>query len=287
MKKRLLALTLAGALLLSGCSGLKTRQPDEDALPELEYTRPENEKIENRESQKTLKSQGRESGTYFGQKQCEFQELKDPDNTVSIRLQISNYSDVSDSLIEEAIRQMKDRMDIIGTPYAFGMDIQSEDTAVIRTNPERLSADMLQFFSDSPSLQLAYSSEIPTWDMNVKSVEIVPIGGSGNIGLQVQYTDAAAVEELTSKLRCFDQIEQIFKDCKLDDSDLDGAVFYLIEETGDQRCRLVFTRFSRDTYMSCTGNCKGHLLDGYTDEFSKTASWRPFFQKRSFEMYTA
>lgn len=101
-------------------------------------------------------------------KQCEFQELKDPDNTVSIRLQISNYSDVSDSLIEEAIRQMKDRMDIIGTPYAFGMDIQSEDTAVIRTNPERLSADMLQFFSDSPSLQLAYSSEIPTWDMNVK-----------------------------------------------------------------------------------------------------------------------
>lgn len=97
----------------------------------------------------------RESGTYFGQKQCEFQELKDPDNTVSIRLQISNYSDVSDSLIEEAIRQMKDRMDIIGTPYAFGMDIQSEDTAVIRTNPERLSADMLQFFSDSPSLQLA------------------------------------------------------------------------------------------------------------------------------------
>ena len=107
-------------------------------------------------------------------------------NTVSIRLQISNYSDVSDSLIEEAIRQMKDRMDIIGTPYAFGMDIQSEDTAVIRTNPERLSADMLQFFSDSPSLQLAYSSEIPTWDMNVKSVEIVPIGGSGNIGLQVQ-----------------------------------------------------------------------------------------------------
>ena len=31
----------------------------------------------------------RESGTYFGQKQCEFQELKDPDNTVSIRLQIS------------------------------------------------------------------------------------------------------------------------------------------------------------------------------------------------------
>lgn len=58
MKKRLLALTLAGALLLSGCSGLKTRQPDEDALPELEYTRPENEKIENRESQKTLKSQG-------------------------------------------------------------------------------------------------------------------------------------------------------------------------------------------------------------------------------------
>ena len=86
---------------------------------------------------------------------------------------------------------------------------------------------------------------------------------------------------------CFDQIEQIFKDCKLDDSDLDGAVFYLIEETGDQRCRLVFTRFSRDTYMSCTGNCKGYLLDGYTDEFSKTASWRPFFQKRSFEMYTA
>lgn len=59
MKKRLLALALTGALLLSGCAGLKTRQPEDGDLPPLEYTRPENEKIENRESQKTLKSQGK------------------------------------------------------------------------------------------------------------------------------------------------------------------------------------------------------------------------------------
>lgn len=59
MKKRLLVLTLTGALLLTGCAGLKTRQPGEGDLPGLEYTRPESEKVQNRESIKTLKSQGK------------------------------------------------------------------------------------------------------------------------------------------------------------------------------------------------------------------------------------
>ena len=59
MKKRLLVLTLTGALLLTGCAGLKTRQPGEGDLPSLEYTRPESEKVQNRESVKTLKSQGK------------------------------------------------------------------------------------------------------------------------------------------------------------------------------------------------------------------------------------
>lgn len=55
----MLALFLAAAVVLPGCSGLKNRQPDENALPQLEHTRPENEKIENRTSQKSLKSQGK------------------------------------------------------------------------------------------------------------------------------------------------------------------------------------------------------------------------------------
>ena len=59
MKRRLLALLLVAATLLPGCGGLKTRQPEENALPQLEYTRPESERVERRESQKSLKSQGR------------------------------------------------------------------------------------------------------------------------------------------------------------------------------------------------------------------------------------
>lgn len=67
MKKRVFALMLAGALMLSGCAGLKARQPEENALAKLEYTRPENERNENREAQKTLKSQGKlsDGSDYF------------------------------------------------------------------------------------------------------------------------------------------------------------------------------------------------------------------------------
>lgn len=358
----------------------------------------------------------REEGKYFGQEQCEFEELEDPDNTVSIRLQMYNYSEVSDSLVEQTIRQMKDKMDIIGLPYALGRDVQSEDTVVICTNPKRLNADLLKLFTDSISLHVEYT-DIYAWNMTIKNIEIVPIENSGKIGLQVQYTKAEAVEDVTSRLRwkddkslyyggisdpmvstqitttisddtilfdqfpmmgqssideqygyilkliaynlqakrtgvnvfcnndykfnsenahfglsatsdedqkivdyirekypefsvrmaedknkclyvfmnaeirpkfyenCFDQVEQIFKECKLDESDLNGAVFLLIDEKEDQRCRLVFTRYPWDTYMSCTGNCRGDMLDVYKEDFSNNASWRLFFQKRNFEMY--
>ena len=84
---------------------------------------------------------------------------------------------------------------------------------------------------------------------------------------------------------CFDQVEDIFKVCDVDNSDLSGAVFLLIEEKNDQRCRLVFTKFTGYAYMSCTGNCKGEMLDAYREDFSNNASWRLFFQKRNFEMY--
>ena len=358
----------------------------------------------------------RDAGGYFGQKQCEFAELENPDDTVSIRFELSNYSEVSETLIEQTAQQLKDKMDIIGLPYTFGMDVQKDNTIVIRTSPDRLNAQVVRLLNNSPSMYTAYSTEISTWGMRVKKAEIVAVGDGGNIGLQVQYTDAANVEELTSKLRwrddktlsygwyneqlvstqitttvkddtllftqfpmlgmdsideqyryileltvyslqaeqtgvytnskgykfnsdsahfglsnateldrkimntiqenypefelrlaedtskylyvsmkakiapkfyetCFDQIEQIFKDCDLDNSDLDGVVFYLIDEKGDQRCRLVFTKFSGETYMKCTGNCRGDMLDGYTEEFAKIASWRLFFQKRRFEMY--
>lgn len=360
--------------------------------------------------------QTRDEDVYFGQMQCEFGELEDPDNTVSLRFEMTNYAEVSDALIEKAIRQLKDKMDIIGLPYAFGMDIQQENMVVIRTNPERLNAQLAQMLTTAPSLDTAYSTEISPWGLKVKKAEVVSVGDSGNIALQIQYTDAAKVEELTSKLRwrddktlyyggyhnpfvstqitttvqkdtltfaqfpmmgedsvdeqyryileliaymlqaersdvytyyrsytfnsenahfgltnateedkkimnqiqekypgfevwlnedsskylyvsmkaniepkfyetCFDQVEDIFKVCDLDNSDLSGAVFLLIEEKNDQRCRLVFTKFTGYAYMSCTGNCKGEMLDAYREDFSNNASWRLFFQKRNFEMY--
>ena len=360
--------------------------------------------------------QTRDDDVYFGQMQCEYAELEDPDNTVSIRFEITNYADVSDALIEEAIRQLKDKMDIIGLPYTLGMDVQQENMVVIRTNPERLNEQLLQMLTNTPTLDTAYSTEINVWGLKVKKAEVVSAGDSGNIALQVQYTDAAKVEELTSKLRwrddktlyyggyhdpfistqitaavqedtltftqfpmmgadgveeqyryilelisymlqtkrsdaftyyrsytfnsesahfgltnateadkkimdqiqekypefevwlneksdkylyvsmkaniapkffetCFDQVEDIFKLCDLDNSDLGGAVFYLIDEKNGQRCRLVFTKFTGDAYMACTGNCRGDLLDAYTEDFANNASWRLFFQKRHFEMY--
>ena len=145
--------------------------------------------------------QTRNDAVYFGQMQCEYAELEDPDNTVSIRFEITNYAEVSDALIEDAIRQLKDKMDIIGLPYALGMDVQQENMVVIRTNPERLNEQLLQMLTNTPTLDTAYSTEINVWGLKVKKAEIVSAGDSGNIALQVQYTDAAKVEELTSKLR--------------------------------------------------------------------------------------
>ena len=359
--------------------------------------------------------QTRDDCNDFGRLQCEYGELNDPDNTVSLRFELTNYSEVSEELVEKTIRQLKDKMDIVGLPYAFGTDVQKENVVVIRTSPERLNANVLKLFTDSAKLY-TNNSDIYTWDLTIKDIEIVSAESSEKIGMQVRYTKAENVEELTSKLRwrddktlfyggyqdpmvatsitttisedtilfdqlpllgldsideqyryllelisynltaertgvylysrdyifndddahfglstasaedqkiisyiqenypefdvrlgedsykklyvlmnaqigpkfyekCFDQVERIFKDCDLDNSDLDSVIFYLIAEKGDQRCRLVFTKFTGDTYMACTGNCRGDLLDAYTEDFSKIASWRLFFQKRHFEMY--
>ena len=360
--------------------------------------------------------QTRDDGNDFGRLQCEYGELNEPDNTVSLRFELTNYSEVSEELVENTIRQLKDKMDIVGMPYAFGTDVQKENVVVIRTSPERLNAKILELFNDSPGL-CTNNSDIYTWDLNIKDIEIVSTEDSGKIGMQVRYTKAESVEELTSKLRwkddktlfyrvyqdpivatnitttisedtvlfdqlpllgldsideqyryllelisydltaertgvylssrgyifndddvhfglstiseedqeiisyiqenypefdvrlvedsykelcvlmnaqigpnfykkCFDQVERIFKDCNLDNSDLDFVVFHLIAEKGDQRCRLIFTKFTGDTYMACTGNCRGDMLDAYTEDFSKIASWRLFFQKRNFRMYS-
>lgn len=359
--------------------------------------------------------QTRDDCNDFGRLQCEYGELNEPDNTVSLRFELTNYSEVSEELVKNTIRQLKDKMDIVGLPYAFGTDVQKENVVVIRTSPERLNAKVLELFSTSLGLR-SNNSDIYTWDLNIKDIEIVSTEDSEKIGMQVRYTKAENVEELTSKLRwkddktlfygdysgsmvaasitttisgdtilfdqlpllgldsideqyryllelisydltaertgvylssrgyifndddvhfglstiseedqeiisyiqgnypefdirlvedsykklyvlmnaqigpnfyekCFDQVERIFKDCDLDNSDLDSVIFYLIAEKGDQRCRLIFTKFTGDTYMACTGNCRGDMLDAYTEDFSKIASWRLFFQKRHFEMY--
>lgn len=105
---------------------------------------------------------------------------------------------------------MKDRMDIIGTPYAFGMDIQSEDTAVIRTNPERLSADMLQFFSDSPSLQVAFQ----TIDHSVAQLSVF----SGEI-TQAQLRGYAGRNHLLRALGAEEEVQVELNDLEIQPGD--------------------------------------------------------------------
>lgn len=362
----------------------------------------------------------RESADYFGARQCNYTELPDPENAVTIRLKVSDISKHSDELLSSAFRQIKDKMDIVGNPYAFGPDIRENGDILIITSPEKLNYNLLRMLSETPSIRLA-DDDINVWNLTVKDTNVVPIPESGGYGLQIRYTNADAVKELTSKLRwrdnksfgygfwgenhivsttikttinedtitlermplfgkskvdedskyilellaytltqertgvyCyldeytftnddahfglsnlteddaavldyisenypeatayfednnykklvvilnteikkgfiddgFDAVEDIFKNCKIDSMDIDTVVITLIEEIGDQRCRLVFSdasSYSNSPYMECIGNCRGGLLDSYKEEFENHARWRLFFQKRNFEMYT-
>lgn len=353
----------------------------------------------------------------WGEKQCEYEDLPDIDNSVAISMEIYNYDDVSEENRAEAIRQVKDKLDIIGMPYAFGRDVQKDNWLVVRTSPERLHAKLLAYIAGGDWISLRTSNTDIYAYLEVQEASIVPVGGNGAIGLQLLFKNPDELEKLSSKLRwkddksiwvgsygeavlsteitttitdgtlildqlpmlnmdtipeeyrylleffsycmrqdhshasvylrghqfkseqghfglssitpedrktldrigeaypdvkswieedssktlkiqlnvpigsdflktCFDQVEDIFKKCDLDNGDMEYVVVYLINEKGNQRCRLTFVRDGDKPYLACVGNCKGDILDGYRDEFEKLASWRLFFQKRNFQMYS-
>lgn len=355
----------------------------------------------------------------WGEKQCEYEDLPDIDNSVAIRMEIYKYEDVSEKSRAEAIQQIKDKLDIIGMPYTFGRDVQKENWLVVRTSPERLHAKLLDYIVDGYTISpRTGDTDSRGYYLEVKDARVVPIGENGAIGLQLVFKNPDKLEELSSKLRwkddksigvgrsygeallsteitttitdgtlildrlpmlnmdtipeeyryllelfsycmcqdssnasvylrghqfkseqghfglssitpedrktldrigeaypdvkswieedssktlkiqlnvpigydflktCFNQVEDIFKKCDLDNGDMEYVVVYLINEKGNQRCRLTFVRDGDKPYLACVGNCKGDILDGYRDEFEKLASWRLFFQKRNFQMYS-
>lgn len=351
---------------------------------------------------------------FYGAQQCDDTALPDPENTVSVRLEINDRA--SDEEVNETIRVIKDKMDIIGLPYAFGRDPQLENSVIIRTSPERLNAKLLDFVTRAYGATFSTSCGLYPSGLQVLNTKVVPVGDSGAIGLMVQFTKPEALEEFSAKLRwkddkslwiglsqdpmlstqitttitdntivldslpmlsqdtigeeyryilelfayclkqksvgasvylssysfasdqsyfgltnvteedqklldiiqeaypetdswieedrqktlkiflhakpgpdfvdtCFDQVEDIFEKCDLDNSGMDSVTVYLVDEKSGQRCRLVFTKYSSTPYLRCIGRCSGEYLDEYAEEFSDHASWRLFFQKRSFQMY--
>lgn len=351
---------------------------------------------------------------FYGEQQCDDVALPDPENTVSVRLDINDRA--SDEEVNETIRVIKDKMDIIGLPYAFGRDPQLENSVIIRTSPKRLNAKLLDFVTRAYGASFSTSCGLYPSGLQVLNTKVVPVGDSGAIGLMVQFTKPEALEEFSSKLRwkddkslwiglsqdpllstqvtttitdntivldslpmlsqdtideeyryilelfayclkqkstgasvylssysfasdqsyfgltnvteedqklmdiiqeaypetdswieedrkktlkillhakpgpdfvdtCFDQVEDIFDKCDLDNSGMDTVAVYLVDEKSGQRCRLVFTKYSGTPYLRCVGRCSGEYLDEYAEEFSDHASWRLFFQKRNFEMY--
>lgn len=119
---------------------------------------------------------------------------------MTIRLKVSDFSMHSDEALASAFRQIKDKMDIVGNPYAFGLDIRGNGDVLIITSPEKLNYNLLRMLTETPDIQLAYD-DIDTWNLDVKNANVVSVPESDGYALQIQYTNADAVKELTSKLR--------------------------------------------------------------------------------------
>lgn len=142
----------------------------------------------------------RSDAAYFGEKQCAFDALPDPENAVSVYMEITNYERLADGAVDTVIRRIKDKMDIIGLPYAFGRDAQEEDLLIVCTSPESLNAKLLDHIARAYSPSFETSSDIFAGGLKVADAEVISLENDA-IGIQCRFENPEKLEDITSKLR--------------------------------------------------------------------------------------
>lgn len=137
----------------------------------------------------------------FGQYQCVYEEV--PEDSITFTLVNYDPSTVSDESFSTVLGELKDKMDIIGLPYAVGTDIRNPRNIVVCTSPERLNANVLSLLeTDMPSLSVNEPSlQDSMYGLTIESSEVVFNEETGAYGLKLQLRDAEALEKITASLR--------------------------------------------------------------------------------------
>ena len=137
----------------------------------------------------------------FGSYQCTYEEL--PEDVITFTLASWDPSTVSDESFSIVMEELKHKLDIIGLPYAIGIDVRDSKGIVICTSPERLNTNVLSLLGTSkPSLTVNDSSlQDQIYSLNIVSSAVVFDEQAGTYGLKLQLSDGKLLEEITSSLR--------------------------------------------------------------------------------------
>ena len=84
--------------------------------------------------------------------------------------------------------------------------------------------------------------------------------------------------------RALDQTSKIFQECNMDQSSYSTIMFQLVDETNNQRCRLLFMDDLNGEAKKCIGICSGDIIGTYFDEFVQCALKDNFFKIHNFQM---
>ena len=135
---------------------------------------------------------------HFGEYQCAYSELTG--GTVTLTFSTYNPGEVSDETFGTIMKTFKDKLDIIGMPYAIGTGVQDQRAIVVCTSPEKLNPQIINFFTESALSYQVKSDAVNVYDLYTESMEIVENEETGTYGLKVQLSDAAALQKTTSDL---------------------------------------------------------------------------------------
>ena len=133
----------------------------------------------------------------YGEKQCEYEALTG--DTVMLRLECYDPSEVTDEIYNTTMKTLKDELDIIGSPYAIGAAALGNKAIMVATDPSKLSLALLNMFSMRYVSYAVSNSDIYTWELEAKSMDIVQ-NDDGTYALAVEFDDASALENVTSEL---------------------------------------------------------------------------------------
>lgn len=139
-----------------------------------------------------------DTAEYLGEYQCAFDELTG--DKVELKFSTYNPDEVSDVSYASALRTFKDKLDIIGLPYAVGTGVQDPRSIVVCTSPERLNSDILKFFTESAPDYLIKSDDVESYNLETESMEIIQNEDTGMYELKVQLDDPALLSETTSQM---------------------------------------------------------------------------------------